>query len=122
SSAKKAVANMSPAGAASTQPAFGKTGGTITFTQSGKNVKVLVDLTGLPPGKHGIHIHEKGDISAPDLMSSGGHYNPDQHVHGGRTTSPVHAGDLGNVEAKADGSAHFELTVDNISIGGKNDI
>src|SRR5688572_4889068 len=68
-SAKKAVANITPAGAASTQPAFGKTNGTVTFTQKGNNVKIVADLKGMPPGKHGIHIHEKGDLSAGDLMS-----------------------------------------------------
>lgn len=122
SKGKMAVANIEPAGAASTRPAFGKTTGTVTFTQKGNNVKVLADLTGMPPGKHGIHIHEKGDLSKPDLTSAGGHFNPEHHMHGGPTTSPVHAGDLGNIEAKEDGTAHMELTVDNISIGGKNDI
>lgn len=121
-SAKNAVANIMPAGAASTQPAFGKTTGTVTFTQKGNNVKVVADLKGMPPGMHGIHIHEKGDISSGDLNSAGAHYDPDKHLHGGPTTSPVHAGDLGNIEAAADGSAHMELTVDNISIGGRNDI
>jgi Cu-Zn family superoxide dismutase len=56
-------------------------------------------------------------------MSTGGHYNPDKHIHGGPTTSPVHAGDLGNLEADDKGVAKMDLTVDNISLGGaKNDV
>src|SRR5213078_176195 len=97
--------------------------GTVTFTQNGDKVQVHADLTGLTPGKHGIHIHEKGDMSAPDLMSTGGHYNPDKHIHGGPSTSPVHAGDFGNLTADTSGKATIDVTVDDITIGGeKNDI
>jgi len=121
---KVAMATIKPAKAAATQPSWGTAGGTVTFTQMGEKVKVVADLTGLPPGKHGFHIHEKGDLSSPDLMSTGGHFNPAGHPHGGPTTSPVHAGDFGNINANADGTAHLELTVDDISIGTgeKNDI
>jgi Cu-Zn family superoxide dismutase len=120
---KVAVAEIAPAGAAATQPSWGKPAGAITFTQMDDKVRVTGEITGLPPGKHGIHIHEKGDMSAPDLMSTGGHYNPDKHVHGGPTTSPVHAGDLGNLTADSSGKASIDLTVDDITLGGaKNDI
>jgi Cu-Zn family superoxide dismutase len=115
-----AVAHMKPAKAASTQPSYGSPMGTVTFTQMGDKVKVVADLTGLPPGKHGFHIHEKGDLSAPDLMSAGGHFNPGKHPHGGPTTSPVHEGDLGNITADSNGTAHLEVTVDDISIGTGN--
>ncbi len=120
---KVAVADIKPSQAAATQPSWGKPTGTVTFTQVGDKVKIHADLTGLPPGKHGIHIHESGDISAPDLMSTKGHYNPDHHAHGGPTTSPVHAGDFGNLIADVSGKATLDLTVDDISVGGeKNDI
>ena len=120
---KVAVAHMMPSEAAATQPSWGKPMGDITFTQKGEKVHITGTITGLPPGKHGIHIHEKGDLSAPDLMSTGGHYNPDKHIHGGPSTSPVHAGDFGNLEADTSGKATIDLTVDDITIGGaKNDI
>jgi len=120
---KVAVATIKPAQAAATQPSWGTPAGTVTFTQDGDKVKIHADLTGLKPGKHGIHIHEKGDMAAPDLMSTGGHYNPDKHVHGGPTTSPVHAGDFGNITADDSGKATLDLTVDDISVGGaKNDV
>jgi Cu-Zn family superoxide dismutase len=120
---KVAVAHMMPAKAAATQPSWGKPTGDILFTQTGEKVHVTGTITGLPPGKHGIHIHEKGDLSAPDLMSTGGHYNPDKHIHGGPTTSPVHAGDFGNITADTSGKGNIDLTVDDISVGGdKNDV
>jgi Cu-Zn family superoxide dismutase len=122
---KIAVAEIKPSKAAATQPANTNVTGTVTFTEmpDGK-VLVVAHLMGLEPNtKHGFHIHEKGDMSAPDLMSTGGHYNPEGHVHGGPTTSPVHAGDLGNIAADATGHAKLEITVDNISLGGaKNDV
>ena len=35
--------------------------GTVTFTQVGERVKVVADIEGLAPGKHGFHLHEYGD-------------------------------------------------------------
>ena len=31
--------------------------GSVMFTASGDSVHVVADITGLTPGKHGIHIH-----------------------------------------------------------------
>src|SRR6266478_1574226 len=59
----------------------GKIHGTVTFTQESGGVKVVADVEGLKPGKHGFHIHDKADLSAPDLSSAGGHWNPDGHKH-----------------------------------------
>src|SRR5437899_10211846 len=56
--------------------------GSVTFTQSGEAVKVVADITGLTPGKHGFHIHEFGDCSSSDGSSAGGHFNPTHTQHG----------------------------------------
>ncbi|MEO6437528.1 MAG: superoxide dismutase family protein [Tepidisphaeraceae bacterium] len=120
-----AVAKVAPSKAATTQPSWGKAMGTVTFTaQDDGKTKVVVDLTGVPPGKHGFHIHEKGDLSAPDLTSTGGHFNPDKHPHAGPDAPMRHAGDLGNLDADASGNVKKELTTDGISIGSwaANDI
>ena len=82
--------------------------GTVTFTKSGDDVQVVADIAGLKPGKHGFHIHEKGDCSAPDAASAGAHFNPTQHKHGGPATTERHEGDLGNIEADASGKAHLD--------------
>jgi Cu-Zn family superoxide dismutase len=119
-----AVAHMMPSKSATTMPVNNDVTGTVTFTQQGDKVLVVADITGLEPNtRHGIHIHEKGDLSDPGLLSTGGHWNPDHHIHGGPSTSPVHAGDLGNLDADATGTAHLELTLSGISVGGmKNDV
>src|SRR4051812_33266788 len=114
---KTAVANVTAAKAATTQPSFGNASGTVTFTQVGDNkVKVAVDLKGLPPGKHGFHIHDKGDLSAPDLTSAGGHFNPEGHKHGAPDAEMHHAGDLGNLEADASGNVKKDITAEGLSI------
>src|SRR6476619_5701398 len=70
----KAVAVVSPT-------ANSKVTGTVTFTKSGDDVKVVADISGLTPGKHGFHIHEFGDCSAPDGKAAGGHFNPPNSPH-----------------------------------------
>jgi Cu-Zn family superoxide dismutase len=82
--------------------------GTVTFTKAGDDLQVVADITGLKPGKHGFHIHEKGDCSAPDAASAGGHFNPTHGHHGGPMTADRHEGDLGNIEADASGKAHLD--------------
>ena len=51
------------------------TAGTVTFTQKGDKVAIEAKVSGLTPGGHGFHIHEKGDCSSGDGMSAGGHFN-----------------------------------------------
>ena len=82
--------------------------GTVTFIQRRDLTEVLVDIENLKPGKHGFHIHEKGDCSAPDASSAGGHFNPTHQHHGGPSTAERHSGDLGNIEAPASGKVHWE--------------
>src|SRR5688572_21216345 len=115
---KVAVANVTASKAAATQPSWGKPSGTVTFTQTGENrVKVAYDLQGLTPGKHGFHVHEKGDLSAPDLSSAGPHFNPTKHKHSGTEGDERHAGDLGNIEADKSGKANGSVTVGGLSVG-----
>ena len=105
------------------QPTQGnKAQGVVTFTQKGEKIQVKGKLTGVPAGKHGFHIHEKGDCSAPDGASAGGHFNPDMKPHGAPTASEHHAGDLGNIEVGANGKANINMTVDFLSLTGPKSI
>jgi superoxide dismutase, Cu-Zn family len=89
--------------------------GKATFTREGDKVRVKAELTGLTPGKHGFHIHEFGDCSAADGSSAGGHFNPEGHPHGPPGASS-HPGDLGNIDADADGRATLSLVLNDITI------
>ena len=84
--------------------------GTVTFTKSGDGVKVVAEVSGLKPGKHGFHVHEFGDCSASDAASAGGHFNPTNDPHAGHDADKRHMGDLGNLEADSSGKARLELT------------
>ncbi len=105
-------------------PAQGKNvRGTIRFTQQADGVRVVADVTGLQPNsRHGFHVHEKGDLSAPDYTSAGGHFNPEGHPHGAREAQERHAGDFGNLEADADGRARMDFVDTKISLHGKTSI
>ncbi|MDX1681501.1 MAG: superoxide dismutase family protein [Phycisphaeraceae bacterium] len=101
-----------------------KAHGVVRFHQTPEGVKVVADIHGLEPNsKHGFHIHAWGDCTAADGTSAGGHYNPEGHAHGRPHDHHRHAGDLGNVTAGSNGSAHYELLAENISlVGMKNPI
>lgn len=90
--------------------------GVVTFTSAGDDVKVHYRITGLTPGQHGFHIHDKGDLSAPDLTSAGGHFNPAGHKHGGPSGDMRHGGDLGNITADDKGVAEGDVTAMGVTL------
>jgi Cu-Zn family superoxide dismutase len=92
--------------------------GTIVFEQTDDGIKMVVDLSGLTPGEHAIHLHEYGDCSAPDGTSAGGHWAPEGNPHGKRDEGEFHRGDLDNFTADEDSSAYFERTIEDWTIGG----
>lgn len=108
-----------PRATAALKPTAGSTtAGTVTFVQSGAKVLVRGEVRGLKPGSvHGFHVHEKGDCSAPDGTSTGGHFNPDGKPHGQLGHAPHHAGDLASLTADANGVATFRYESAAISVG-----
>jgi superoxide dismutase, Cu-Zn family len=104
---------------AALQPTKGsKAFGEATFEQVGDKVRVIVFAQGLrPEGEHGFHIHEAGDCSSGDGMSTKGHFNPHGKPHGQPTAAERHAGDLPALKAGKDGRATVDVTLDVISIG-----
>ena len=88
-----------------------KMNGSVELIDEAGTLTVNIRVHEATPGTHGIHLHEKGDCSAPDAASAGGHYNPKKETHGGPATSPHHAGDLGNISVSADGTGHAEIKV-----------
>ncbi len=99
-----------------------KARGVIHFMQSGDKVKLEVMLEGLKPGPHGFHIHERGNCSAPDFTSAGGHFNPTHKAHGGAEALEKHSGDMGNVIADAKGKVKLTFVLSGITIGGAEGI
>ena len=92
--------------------------GTLEFISREGAVQITGTVTGLEPNsEHGFHIHEKGDCSAPDGSSAGGHFNPGSQQHGNPDTPPHHAGDVHNLKADAQGSAQVNELVTGLTIG-----
>jgi Cu-Zn family superoxide dismutase len=97
--------------------------GKVTFTQDGSNVRVSANVSGLKPGaEHGFHVHEKGDCSAPDGTSAGGHFNPGGKPHAARDAAARHAGDLGNLKADPYGLARVDFVDSTLSLSGADSI
>lgn len=92
--------------------------GTVGLAERHDRVLVHVDLSGLAPNsEHGFHIHDKGDCSAADASSAGGHFNPDQSSHGAATGSAHHAGDLPSLVADATGHVNADFVLENVTLG-----
>ncbi|MED2971138.1 superoxide dismutase family protein [Fictibacillus sp. B-59209] len=89
--------------------AKGKKAGKATLEQAAEGVKVNVESTGLTPGEHGIHFHEKGVCEAPKFESAGKHFNPTSKMHGFKNPKGPHVGDLKNIKADSSGKATGDL-------------
>jgi Cu-Zn family superoxide dismutase len=99
--------------------------GELSLTSMGTGVHIRGELTGLAiNSEHGFHVHDKGDCSAPDAGSAGGHFNPGGQPHGDPRGSAHHAGDLINVRADEQGRAQVDVHTEAATLGdgGANDI
>ncbi|KAJ1303132.1 hypothetical protein OPQ81_011332 [Rhizoctonia solani] len=95
--------------------------GWLEFEDIGGQIHLYGQITGLSAGKHGIHVHTLGDLSG-GCASVGTHYNPTNRTHGGPQSSDRHVGDLGNIEAGANGDARVDIYDNVISFSGENSI
>lgn len=94
----------------------GKDVGTATLTQTAHGVLISVDLHGLTPGAHAIHLHETGKCEGPAFKSAGGHFNPHKKQHGFMDAKGPHAGDLPNLDVASDGTAKAEFIAHDASL------
>ena len=84
---------------------------------SGSGVRINVDVSHLPPGLHGIHIHNVGKCDGPSFITAGPHLNPTAKKHGKDNPEGPHAGDLLNLEVNDDGVAKASLMDPNVTLG-----
>ena len=99
--------------------------GTLTLMPMGDGVHMTGEVGGLKPGDtRGFHIHEKGDCSAADASTAGGHFNPAAQAHGRSGHGAHHAGDTDNIVADGKGVARIDAHVTGVTLGGgaANDI
>lgn len=114
------AASTGTASALAELQALGDSGitGRIVFTEADGAVRVIGEVRGLAPSTaHGFHVHEKGDCSAPDGSSAGGHFNPTHKGHGDPGSAESHVGDLGNLTSDAKGTAQVSVVKQGATLG-----
>ena len=92
--------------------------GQITLEETTDGLKLQGQFVNVPPGLHGIHIHE-GSSCAEAGSAAGGHFNPRQVKHGDLKAEGfenAHAGDLGNLDASADGTADWQIEIPGLAL------
>lgn len=88
----------------------GQAVGAVILTEAPKGVLMRVEVKGLTPGWHGLHLHEKADCSKSDFTSAGGHtHGGGDRVHGLLNPKANETGDLPNIHAGSDGAANAEV-------------
>lgn len=91
--------------------------GQVTFNQTASGMlHVVVEMTDLPPGAHGFHVHENGECDgAGGFESAGGHYAGGKE-HGTMAEGGPHPGDFPNVNVGQDGVLKAEFFTDRMSL------
>jgi Cu-Zn family superoxide dismutase len=113
------VTKPAPAAVARLVDAAGKAVGHAVLTRQRGGIRILLDVTGLPPGVKAVHIHEAGRCEAPSFESAGAHFNPTKAEHGLANPRGPHAGDLPNLTVDAEGRGHLEVTAKRVSLAPK---
>lgn len=92
----------------------GETIGSISaFETPTEIVRIVIQAVGIPPGTHGIHLHETG-VCEGDFSSAGGHIADDRQ-HGLVEGGP-HPGDMPNAYVGGDGELSVEVWNHRISV------
>ena len=110
-----ALAAPEPRAIAELKNKDGKIIGQAFFRERSDGVLVRMDVKGLTPGLHGVHIHSVGKCEEPSFTTAGEHFNPAGKKHGLNSPAGPHAGDLPNMLVAKDGSRRFEVRTDAIT-------
>lgn len=97
--------------------ARGQVVGTAMLVQVTSGVRIVVTVSGLPPGDKAVHVHEVGRCDPPAFTSAGEHFNPTRKAHGLQNPAGPHAGDLPNMKIDSDGIGRLETHTERVTLG-----
>lgn len=86
-------------------------GSVISPGVAAEGLRLTIRVHDLPPGVHGMHLHEVGLCDPPAFAGAGAHWNPAGRKHGHQNPEGTHAGDLGNLTVKANGKGSAEALI-----------
>ena len=95
----------------------GESVGSAVLREEDGHVRIVVQASGLTPGRHGVHVHAVGRCEPPGFQSAGGHFNPLAKQHGLDSATGPHAGDLPDLEVDARGRTEYVAVTPRLTLG-----
>ncbi len=102
--------------------AKGKRVGQAWIAEGPHGLMLSLEIDGLPPGEHALHIHETGNCDSPEFKLAGGHFNPDNKKHGFMNPEGPHAGDLPNIHVPENGRLRVDFMLPGLRLQGEKGI
>jgi len=83
---------------------------------TGVQVEITLEVSGLTPGKHGVHLHAVGKCE-PDFTAAGGHFDPGPNSNTDPDANhPFHMGDIPNLMVDANGKGQMKVTTTRVTL------
>ena len=97
-----------------------KISGTATLVErrqgTGTVVEITLQVNGLTPGRHGVHLHAIGKCE-PDFTAAGGHFDPGPASNTDPDANhPFHMGDIPNLEVGASGRGQMKVVTTRVTL------
>lgn len=106
-----------PSASAVLRNAEGRDVGKLQVSQRSGAVRIRVQVRGVPPGAHGLHVHQAPTCGPAPFDSAGPHFDPTHRQQHGGPLGNGHAGDLGNVVVGSNGKGTVDFVTRRLSLG-----
>lgn len=97
--------------------AQGQSIGMAMLSKAPNGVSIALDVKGLEPGEHALHVHMTPKCEGPAFTTAGGHFNPMAKKHGMKNPEGPHAGDMANFTVAANGTAKVTVVAPGVTLG-----